>query len=135
MGAVYFAKFGEHIKIGFASNPRQRLKTLPGRVRVPADFDHAATGELILVVPFCRIRDESNMQMLFARHWVYGEWYRWSPAFEYQMNTMQFVTHEVRRKHLTAARRALGIGGAHAKEARWGKPTQERLAEIHGGAA
>ena len=131
MSAVYFAKFGEFVKIGFASNPRKRMEEIGrGRgVKYPADFDYSAPGELIFVLPFCRMRDERNMQLLFARHWVVGEWFRWSPEFRYQMQTMQFVTHDVRLKHLRAARKALGLSGAAVKEWHWGKQTQELLAE------
>jgi hypothetical protein len=132
MSAIYFAKVGDYVKIGFASNPRARMRTLlkTSRLIVPDDLDRSQPVELILVIPFCRMRDERNMQMLFTSHWVVGEWFRWSPAFAYQMRTMRFVTEDVRRKDLRRARRELGIlQGAHVKEERWGKQTSELLAE------
>lgn len=133
MSSVYFARFGDYVKIGFSSRPERRLEQI-GRadkhIAYPADFDHEQPGELVLVIPFCRMRDERNMQLLFARHWVSGEWFRWSPEFRHQMTTMQFVTHGARLSYLRAARRDLRIvpGGA-VKEERWGKQTGERLAE------
>lgn len=130
MSAVYFARFGDFVKIGFSSNPTQRLKDLAkGGVEHPEGFDHKAPGALILVIPFCRMRDERNMQLLFAHHWAAGEWFHWSPAFEYQMRTMRFVTHAARLKDLRRARRELGIIGSAVKEERWGKQVHERLAE------
>lgn len=133
MSAVYFAKFGDYVKIGFSSHPERRLEQV-GRPCEPAvrpeDFDYDAQGELILVVPFCRMRDERNMQLLFAHHWSgVGEWFVWSPAFRYQMDTMQFVTHGARLHYLARARRDLGISGAAVKEIRWGKQTREVLEE------
>lgn len=130
MNSIYFARVGDYVKIGFSCNPQRRVKTLhgKGRLRRPEDLDQRIQPELILVIPFCRIRDERNMHLLFARHWVVGEWFRWSPAFDHQMRTMRFVTHAVRLKDLTAARHDLGIGGAPAKEARWGQQTPDRLA-------
>ena len=136
MSAIYFARFGDYVKIGHSSYPEKRLGQLRnGRIAYPDDFDHNLDGELVLVIPFCRIRDERNMHMLFGNHWVVGEWFRWSPAFRYQMETMQFVTHATRRKDLARARRELGIGGAHAKEWHGGKDTSEHLADLHGRAS
>jgi hypothetical protein len=131
MGAIYFARVGDYVKIGFASNPHQRVKTLmtAGGITFPDDIDQTQAPSLILVVPFCRIRDERNMQLLFGNHWVVGEWFRYSPAFRFQMQTMQFVTHAVRRKHLTAVRASSG-GVSHQKEERWGMQTQDLLAHL-----
>ena len=134
MSAVYFARFGDYVKIGFADNPRKRLKEIANRASkrliYPDDFDFSLPGDLVLVIPFCRMRDERNMQLLFANHWAVGEWFHWSPAFRYQMETMRFVPHAVRLKDLRAARRSLGIvpGGA-VKEEHWGKQTREILEE------
>lgn len=131
MSAVYFAKVGQYVKIGFASNPRKRAEELlkRSRLHVPADLDRSLPVDLILVIPFCRMRDERNMQLLFANHWAEGEWFHWSPAFEHQMRTMQFTTHAVRMRDYAAARRALGIVASPSKEYRWGKQTHELLAE------
>lgn len=131
MSAVYFIKVGDYVKIGFSSNPTHRVKTIlkAGPLVLPHDLDHDAPVELILVVPFCRIRDERNMQLLFSNHWAIGEWFHWSPAFRFQMQTMQFVTHDVRRKHLTAVRAKTG-GVSHQKEERWGMQTVELLAHL-----
>lgn len=140
MSAVYFARVGDYIKIGFSSDPAKRLRDLqrstPSLI-VPPDFVPSADAALELVIPFCRMRDERNLHLLFARHWSgYGEWFRWSPEFRYQMQTMRFVTEAVRKKHLRAARRELGIvGGSHAKSERWGKPTPDVLRDLAGGAA
>lgn len=130
-GSVYFARVGDYVKIGYASNPRKRVETLLGtsRLRLPDDIDRTITPALILVIPFCRVRDERNMQLLFANHWVVGEWFRWSPAFERQMRGMSFVTHAVRRKWLTDVRREIG-GESHVKEERWGMQTHELLAHL-----
>ena len=131
MSAVYFMKVGEYVKIGFASNPTHRAKRLlsSSRLIVPDDLDRSRPVELILTIPFCRMRDERNMQLLFGNHWVVGEWFRWSPAFEHQMRTMQFATHDVRAKWLREARRELRVIAAPTKEAHWGKTTTERLTE------
>lgn len=134
MSYVYFAKFGRHVKIGFASNPAHRLEQVRrpyDAASQPDDFDYTAPGELIHLVPGCRMRDERNMQLLFANHWSgTGEWFIWSPAFRYQMETMQFVTHAERLMYLRRARRELGLtpGGA-VKEERWGKQTHDFLVE------
>lgn len=111
MSAVYFARVGVYVKIGHASDVNRRMKTLlkGSRLICPDDLDRTLTPSVILVVPFCRIRDERNMQILFARHWVIGEWFRWSPEFRFQMETMQFVTQAVRIKALTRARQELGL--------------------------
>ncbi len=133
MSAVYFIRVGDYVKIGFSSNPHRRAKTLlnSGHLALPADLDLTATPQIVLLVPFCRMRDERNMQLLFVNHWAEGEWFHWSPAFLLQMQSMEFVTHAVRRKHLAEARRDLGIeAGAHAKEERWGMQTPELLAYL-----
>lgn len=134
MGYVYFAHFGRHIKIGFASNPKQRLEQIarPNDAAIhPLDFDYSAPGRLVWAIPNCRMRDERNMQLLFAHHWTgTGEWFFWSSAFEHQMNSIEFVTHAERLVHLRAARKALGITpGKPVKEERWGKQTHELLAD------
>lgn len=134
MNSVYFARFGDCVKIGFSSHPETRYKQL-GKITYPDDFDHSAAGELVLVIPFCRMRDERNLQMLFGNHWAIGEWFHWTPAFRFQMETMQYVTHETRAKYLRKARRDLGVGGSHAKPYHGGKTTQEHLAELHGRAS
>lgn len=130
MSAVYFARVGDYVKIGFASNPTKRVKEiLNGGVKLPDDLDVTLPVELVLVVPFCRMRDERNMQLLFARHWSgVGEWFRWTPEFRYQMQTMQFVTHDARLKDLRRARKELGIVGGAVKEEHFGMQTHERLA-------
>lgn len=131
-GAVYFARVGDFVKIGFASNPRHRLEHLldPGtRLIFPEGIDRTLSPELILVVPFCSMRDERSLQLLFGNHWVVGEWFRWSPAFARQMQSMTYVTHAVRRKYLVAHRREHG-GRSHQKEERWGMQTQELLAHL-----
>lgn len=130
MSAVYFAKVGDYVKIGFASNPRQRMASLlnGSRLICPDDLDRTLPIDIVLLIPFCRMRDERNLHLLFARHWVVGEWFRWSPEFEEQMRGMEFVTHAVRLKHLRDARRQLGIVGSAVKEHRWGKSTAEILA-------
>jgi hypothetical protein len=132
VSAIYFAKAGDYVKIGFASNPTHRVRHLLNGTQliVPDDLDRATVPQAILVIPFCRMRDERNMHLLFAHHWVIGEWYRWSPTFERQMRTMAFVTDDVRRKDLARARRALGISGAAVKEHRWGQQTQDLLADL-----
>lgn len=138
MGAVYFARVGDFVKIGFASNPTQRMKSLlrNSRLIYPDGFDHSITKpDLVMVIPFCRMRDERNLQLLFASHWAKGEWFHWSPEFEHQMRTMQYVTHAVQLKDRTRARRAMGVGAAHIKEERWGKQTSELLRELADGAA
>lgn len=130
MSVVYFAKVGDYVKIGFASNPHQRMKSLlgGGRLVVPDDLDRTLPIELILVIPFCRMRDERNMQLLFSNHWAEAEWFHWSPAFLHQMQTMEFVTHAVRIKHLTALRAVMG--GTAQKEERWGMQTPDLLAHL-----
>lgn len=130
MSAVYFARFGDYVKIGFASNPAHRVKTMlkGARLIVPEDLGLDTKGEIVLVVPFCTIRDERNMHLLFARHWVIGEWFRWSPEFQYQLRTMRFVTQAARRSDLRRARRRLGIVASPAKEAKWGKTAIQMIA-------
>lgn len=132
MSSVYFAKVGDYVKIGHASNVQKRMKSLlsgGSRLVVPGDIDRSLPIELILVIPFCRMRDERNMHTLFASHWVVGEWFRWTPAFAYQMRTMQFVTHDVRLKDLRRARKELGLSGAAVKEWHGGKRAIDLLTE------
>lgn len=132
MSAVYFARVGDYVKIGFASNPTQRAKTLlTGRLIVPEDLDRSLKVELVLVIPSCRMRDERNLHLLFARHWAVGEWFHWTPEFRYQMTTMRFVTHATRQRDLRAARRDLGITAGPAKEAKWGKTARDLIADSH----
>lgn len=130
-GSVYFIRSGEFVKIGYSSNPRRRLETInvASKLIYPEGYDRTIAPSLILVIPFCRVRDERNMQLLFAHHWVAGEWFRWSPEFERQMRGMSFVTHAVRRKWLADVRRELG-GESHTKEERWGMQTHELLAHL-----
>jgi hypothetical protein len=132
MNAIYFARFGDFVKIGIASNPAQRVKTMLNNPRliVPDDLDRSTSGDLILVVPFCKVRDERNMHLLFARHWVVGEWFHWSPEFRHQMQTMRFVTDAVRRRDLRRARRDLGVSSsAPVKEEKWGKSARELIVQ------
>lgn len=131
-GNVYFIRVGQFVKIGYTDNPYKRLEQINAsgsRLIYPDGYDWSESPQLILVIPFCRVRDERNMQLLFGNHWVAGEWFRWSPAFERQMRGMSFVTHAVRRKHLTEHRRVHG-GKAHTKEERWGMQTNELLAHL-----
>lgn len=131
-GTVYFARVGDFVKIGYASNPYRRVETLLNGTRLilPEGLDQSIAPSLILVVPFCRVRDERNMQLLFANHWVVGEWFRWSPAFEEQMRGMSFVTYAVRRKWLAEVRKEHGGAASHHREERWGMQTQELLAHL-----
>lgn len=134
MSAVYFARFGRFVKIGYASSPAQRLAQIArmgSRLHYPPDFDSAAVGELVRVVPGCRMRDERNMQMLFAHHWTgVGEWFHWTPAFRHQLDHIEFVTHAERLIHLRAARKALGIvPGACIKEWNGGRTAHDWLVE------
>lgn len=131
-GSVYFAKVGDYVKIGFASNPRYRLEHLlvaGSKLIVPADIDRTVAPDLVLVIPFCSMRDERSIQLLFGNHWVVGEWFRWSPAFQRQMRSMSYQTHAVRRKNLADHRRTFG-GRSCQKEERWGMNTQDLLAHL-----
>lgn len=129
-GCVYIARNGNFAKIGYASSPQKRVREInSGGLIYPDGYDFTVEPHLVLVVPFCRRRDERNMQLLFGSHWITGEWFRWSPAFVEQMQGMHFVTHAVRRKHLADWRRLYG-GDSHAKEELWGMPTQELLAHL-----
>ncbi len=111
MNSVYFARFGDYVKIGFSSNPAHRLKAMTTGVILPDDLDPATPGELVMVIPFCRVRDERNLHQLFMRHRAAGEWFHWTPEFEHQMRTMQFVTHATRQKWLRKVRADLGLTG------------------------
>lgn len=131
-GTVYFIQVGRFVKIGYASNPHKRIEQIERGDRnlaYPEGYDSTAPVQLILLVPFCRIRDERNMHLLFGNHWVAGEWFHWSPAFERQMRGMSFVTHAVRRNWLAEHRRIHG-GVSHTKEERWGMQTADLLAHL-----
>lgn len=130
MSAVYFIKVGAFVKIGFSSNPARRAKTLLNgkKLILPLGFDLAAPVELIHLVRGCRHRDERNMQLLFGVHWAEGEWFHWSPAFRFQMETIQFVTHADRLAYLRRARKAMAlVPGAPVKEEHWGMNVAETL--------
>lgn len=132
MTNIYFARVGDYVKIGSAVNVQRRMKSVltPSRLICPDDLDRTAPIIVVKTVAGCRQRDELNMHLLFAQHWETGEWFHWSPAFRFQMETMRFVTHAERLVLLRRARRDLGvIPGAAVKEERWGKPVRERLAE------
>lgn len=131
-GTVYFIRVGQFVKIGYASDPYKRLESLrrgDSKLIYPAEYDRTETPRLILVIPFCSMRDERSLHLLFGNHWAVGEWFHWSPAFAEQMQSMSYVTHSVRRKWLTAHRRTHG-GVSHQKEERWGMQTQQLLAHL-----
>ena len=132
MTNIYFARVGEYVKIGMAVNVQRRMACLLSNSRLicPDDLDYTASIVVVKTIPGCRQRDELNMHLLFAQHWVAGEWFRWSPNFRFQMETMQFVTHAERLVLLRKARRELGVVPSGAvKEARWGKLVHQRLAD------
>ncbi|MCD4535681.1 GIY-YIG nuclease family protein [Nocardioides sp. cx-169] len=132
MTSIYFARVGEYVKIGSASCVHKRMRTVLNGTRLicPDDLDRTLPIELLRLVPNCRRRDELNMHLLFAAHWEVGEWFRWSPTFRFQMETMRFVTHAERLVLLRQARRSLGIvPGAPVKEWHWGQQVHEVLAE------
>ena len=103
-GHVYFAACGKYVKIGYTSGPvARRIADLPGRARVPADFDPADTIWLMHSIPGCVMRDERRMHRLFAAHRVDGEWFRMSRTLLDQLERLQYVTY---REELLRFRRA-----------------------------
>lgn len=130
MSDVYFMRMGAFVKIGISCNPAQRAKTLLGgnKLILPDGLDASAPVEILRLIHGCRRRDERNMQLLFGAYWVEGEWFRWSPAFRFQMETVQFVTHAERLIALRRARAAMGITSTPVKEENWGMNVTETQA-------
>lgn len=103
-GTVYFAACGKYVKIGFTTQPpAKRIASLPGKVKVPVDFDRADTVWLMHAIPGCVMRDESRLHSLFLRHHAEGEWFNLTPALLEQLVGLQYVTY---REELLAFRRA-----------------------------
>lgn len=104
-GSVYFAACGKYVKIGFTSKPpAKRIASLPGKVKVPADFDRADTIWLMRSIPGCVMRDESRMHSLFLRHHAEGEWFNLTPSFLAQLTGIQYVTYHEERRAMRRAR-------------------------------
>ena len=115
-GHVYFAACGKYVKIGHTAKAKvaDRIKSLPGRIRVPADFDHADTIWLMRSISGCVIRDERRMHDLFAAHHAEGEWFYMSPAFLAQLASLQYVTYYEETCALRTARADLRRMGVSA---------------------
>lgn len=93
-GRVYFAACGKYVKIGYTTQPpAKRLKGLPGKVVVPADFDAADEIWLLHSIPGCVMRDERRIHGLFAQHRAEGEWFYMSVAFITQLADLRYVTY------------------------------------------
>lgn len=107
-GAVYFAACGKYVKIGFTTqSSAKRIKSLPGRIRVPADFDAADSIWLMHSIPGCVMRDESRLHGLFLRHHAEGEWFNLTPTFLEQLTGLDYVTYREERLSLRRARAQL----------------------------
>ena len=115
-GHVYFAACGKYVKIGHTAKATaaERIKSLPGRIKVPADFDPADTIWLMHSIPGCVIRDERRVHDLFAAHRVEGEWFYMSRAFLAQLAGLRYVTYYDETCALRTARAELRRNGVAA---------------------
>ena len=78
-GVVYFAKSGDLIKIGFSTNPRERMKSLRSE-RMGTEFELLTTH---LGTP----DDERRTLLRFGEYWVRGEYYSKGPRL------MEHIAH------------------------------------------
>lgn len=123
-GRVYFAACGKYVKIGFTTQPpAKRIASLPGKVKVPIDFDRADTIWLMHAIPGCVMRDESRLHTLFLRHHAEGEWFNMTPAFLTQLTGLQYVTYLEERLAVRRARADLRRMGFNAYAQPSAKPS------------
>lgn len=123
-GHVYFAACGKYVKIGFTSQVvKKRIASLPGKIKLPADFDRADTVWLMHSIPGCVMRDESRLHGLFLRHHAEGEWFNLTLAFIAQLADLEYLTYREERLAMRRARADLRRAGiaAYARPAD-GKP-------------
>lgn len=134
-GHVYFAACGKYVKIGYTSQAvDQRIKSLPGKVKVPADFDPADTVWLLGAIPGCITRDERRLHDLFAPHHVEGEWFYMSPDFLGQFESLRYLTYAAERLAFRRARadlRRAGIAAYAGVDIKPSRPIGIRNANQH----
>lgn len=122
-GSVYFAACSKYVKIGYTSQSvEKRIASLPGRIKVPADFDRADTIWLMRSIPGCVMRDESRIHSLFLRHHAEGEWFNLTPAFLNQLTGLEYVTYQEERLGMRRARADLRQDGFDAYARSGSKP-------------
>lgn len=68
-GFVYFARchVADLVKVGWATDPRERIKVIDAHSPVPVVLEHSFKGST---------RDEVRVHKLLAEHRVRGEWFR-----------------------------------------------------------
>jgi hypothetical protein len=77
--AVYFARSGAYMKIGYSADPTQRVATITTAGTRPDDVPYAADAQLFGWIPGDRIR-ESQVHRCFSQDRVAGEWFYLSDA-------------------------------------------------------
>jgi len=114
-GHVYFAACGKYVKIGYtAQSVERRIAALPGKLRVPDDFDPADTIWLLRKLPGCVMRDERRLHDLFGAYHAQGEWFHMTPALLNQLEALQYVTYTDELLNLRRARADLRRSGWRA---------------------
>ena len=71
-GEIYFVKFGEFVKIGWAKNSARRFKEL--------DTANPHDGKILLIIPG-DISLEHQIQKRLRKYHHKKEWFRYSPKF------------------------------------------------------
>jgi hypothetical protein len=75
--SIYFAKCGEHIKIGIAGNVKQRIGSLQVASAQPIELIGAVKGTA---------HDERRLHKTLSRHRIKGEWFSDCPEVRSAMN-------------------------------------------------
>jgi T5orf172 domain. len=70
MTSIYFAKCGDHIKIGIANNVKKRLSGMQTGSAAPITLLASFGGG---------VHDERKLHERLRAHWVQGEWFRDCP--------------------------------------------------------
>ena len=73
--AVYFARSGDYIKVGYSADPISRSTTVTTSGSRPLDLPKGAEVQLLGWIPGDRLV-ESQWHRIFAPQRVHGEWFR-----------------------------------------------------------
>lgn len=75
MSYLYAIRYGRYVKIGYSDSPRDRLRALPGGVRLrPADLELSTEGEPLFAVTG-DLTTERLLHRIFSPHRAVGEWF------------------------------------------------------------
>lgn len=83
---AYFARVGDHVKIGYSWCPSVRIQAIRSQARkgvliAPVDLDLSMPVELLATFEIDRPCDERRLHDLFAADHAAGEWFHDSAAF------------------------------------------------------